>query len=62
MSSGTGADKTTSEDIPSTEVKAAGAANLILLQGGRRSNHLPHGYQWCQQDLIHCPNTTALSF
>lgn len=32
MRSGTGANKTASEDIPSTEVKAAGAANLILLQ------------------------------
>lgn len=47
MRSGTGANKTASEDSPSSEVKAAGAANLIPLQGGCRSNHLPDGYQWC---------------
>lgn len=51
MRTGTGADKTIWEDIPSAEVKAAGGVNLILLQGGCR-NKL--GYQWCCSTLL-CP-------
>lgn len=42
MRTGTGANKTTSEDILSAEVKAAGGVNLILLQGAAetRTYHL----------------------
>lgn len=54
MRSGTGADKTTSEDVPSAEVKAAGGVNLILVQGVCRNNHLPLGYQHSCSTLL-CP-------
>lgn len=59
MSSGTGANKTASEDSPSSEVKAADAANLIPFQGGSRSNHLPDGYQWCCSMLLSVFNESS---